>query len=55
MFKRLHNNEKYKGTGIGLALCKKLVDNIDGQIWLESPKNGGSIFHFQLPFKTSAN
>ena len=46
VFKRLHNNEEYEGTGIGLANCKKVIDNYDGKIWMEDNPEGGSIFVF---------
>jgi light-regulated signal transduction histidine kinase (bacteriophytochrome) len=48
IFKRLHTRRKYKGTGIGLALCKKIVENYDGHIWIESKFNEGTTFHFIL-------
>ncbi len=49
IFQRLHNNETYKGTGIGLALCKKIVENHHGEIFVESKENEGSSFHLILP------
>ena len=48
MFKRLHA-DKVSGTGIGLALCKKLVERHGGRIWVESEVGHGAIFHFTLP------
>jgi signal transduction histidine kinase len=48
-FKRLHTQEKYKGTGIGLGLCNKIVRNYNGDILLNSQKNQGSIFKIILP------
>lgn len=49
MFKRLHNNETYQGTGIGLAICKKIVERNQGKLWLESELGVGSTFFLELP------
>lgn len=49
MFKRLQNREKYEGSGMGLANCKKIVDKLGGKIWVESDGTNGSTFFFTLP------
>jgi len=49
IFQRLNDREDYAGTGIGLALCRKIVNNHGGKIYAESAKNKGATFHIILP------
>ncbi len=48
IFQRLHQREKYSGTGMGLAVTKKIIENLGGKIWLESKEGEGSIFYFSI-------
>jgi signal transduction histidine kinase/FixJ family two-component response regulator len=49
LFKRLHTGDEYSGTGIGLAICQRIVERYHGRIWVDSQLGKGSTFHFTLP------
>lgn len=49
IFQRLHTRCEYSGTGIGLAICRRIIDGFGGRIWVESEPGAGCVFHFVLP------
>ena len=54
VFKRLHARNKYPGTGIGLAICKRIIEGLEGRIWVESNQPHGSRFLFSIPRQPAA-
>jgi signal transduction histidine kinase len=51
LFQRLHSKDKYSGSGIGLAVCKKIMQQMEGDIYISNNPTGGTIFHLEFPVK----
>jgi len=54
MFKRVGETQNYKGTGIGLAICKRIIDQSGGKIWLSSNLGEGTVFHIEIPKRNNS-
>jgi signal transduction histidine kinase len=51
LFERLNDKRRYHGSGLGLSICKRIVEMLGGKLWLDKSNNEGSVFIFSLPIK----
>ena len=55
VFQRLHSQDEHPGTGIGLSLCRRIVERHDGELWVESKPGDGTTFSFTLPAASNSD